>query len=334
MERFKSIARISSEIEAGALEAVLIERKIPHVIRSFHDSAYDGLFQVQQGWGRIEGPASREAEIIQILESIQNQTLPDDEEIDQPDEFDWRHWVERWERMQDRYLVMRRERFEMMIRLIEGSQGSINRILDLGCGPGSLMVPLLEAFPATHLVGIDLDPTILQLARKRLAQYGNRARIVQADLRDPCWLDRVPGPFNAIVSATSLHWFNPKQLELLYLQLPDALAPGGIFLNADHVISECGPLQETWEKRREEMLAPYRLPDVDDWCSFWDAYLDELGGDAREIRARALGAWESSDKGLPLAWHLDQLNNAAFNIVDCFWRRDCDAIYGAIAPIE
>jgi hypothetical protein len=68
---------------------------------------------------------------------------------------------------------------------------------------------------------------------------------------------------------------------------------------------------------------------VDDWDSFWTAYTAALGLDAAEADARVLGGWDGGvEEGLPLAWHLDALREAGFGAVDCFWRCDCDAIYG------
>lgn len=36
---------LRSAIEAQVLESMLMDSGIPHVIKTYHDSAYDGLFQ-------------------------------------------------------------------------------------------------------------------------------------------------------------------------------------------------------------------------------------------------------------------------------------------------
>jgi len=43
----------NNEAEAYAIKSVLMEYGIYAEIRSFHDTAYDGLFQTQYGWGVI-----------------------------------------------------------------------------------------------------------------------------------------------------------------------------------------------------------------------------------------------------------------------------------------
>jgi hypothetical protein len=66
---FVKIANIENLIEAQVLESALKEQEIPHRIRSFHDTAYDGLFQFQKGWGEIYAPEEWKEEILEIIES-------------------------------------------------------------------------------------------------------------------------------------------------------------------------------------------------------------------------------------------------------------------------
>ena len=59
-----------NEFEAKLLSEILTEKKIPHIIRSYHDSAYDGLWQVQSSWGHIEAPGEFGEEIIKIYNDM------------------------------------------------------------------------------------------------------------------------------------------------------------------------------------------------------------------------------------------------------------------------
>jgi hypothetical protein len=73
MARFKKIVVLDNQVEAKLMEATLNERGIPHVIRSYYDSAYDGLYQAQKGWGHVEAPAEYEDEIKAIRKDISAQ---------------------------------------------------------------------------------------------------------------------------------------------------------------------------------------------------------------------------------------------------------------------
>ena len=252
-------------------------------------------------------------------------------DIRPPPDLDWQHWVDSWDRMQERYLVERNQRFETMVRLIRETQDSLEAVLDLGCGTGSLMSSVLEAFPEARVSGIDFDPAILWLAEARLARFGDRSRVLLADMRRASWTRDVPSGLDAVVSATALHWLAEPQLASLYPQVAALMRPGAIFLNADHVGSDCPGIQRVWERGRDFALSRQGGARSDHWDDFWGAYSRALGLDLDPIRRRVAGDWEDGvEEGLPLAWHFDRLRESGFGSVDCFWRTDCDAIYGGV----
>jgi hypothetical protein len=49
---------------------VLEERGIPYALRSYHDTAYDGLFQAQKGWGVVTAPEEWREEILEIIDDL------------------------------------------------------------------------------------------------------------------------------------------------------------------------------------------------------------------------------------------------------------------------
>jgi len=63
----KKILTISSQIEALRIKDILDSYEIPHIIRSFFDSAFDGLYQNQSGWGVLEADEADEKRILDIL---------------------------------------------------------------------------------------------------------------------------------------------------------------------------------------------------------------------------------------------------------------------------
>ena len=63
----KKIISLSSEIEAIRIKEILDSNEIPYLVRSFHDLAYDGLFQNQYGWGVLEANESDEKRILDLV---------------------------------------------------------------------------------------------------------------------------------------------------------------------------------------------------------------------------------------------------------------------------
>jgi hypothetical protein len=73
MDKYIKIAVFENATEAQLMESILKEQQLPHRIRSFHDTAYDGLFQVQKGWGELFAPPELETEILSILNDVRSQ---------------------------------------------------------------------------------------------------------------------------------------------------------------------------------------------------------------------------------------------------------------------
>jgi SAM-dependent methyltransferase len=259
--------------------------------------------------------------------------MPDcDQDIRLPDGVDWRRWVERWDRMQERYLLRRRERFDVLAGAVRAARGRAGRVVDLGCGTGTLSEWMVTRAGAEEVLGIDLDERLLALARERLRPHGRRIRLFQRDLRDPAWRDCLPGPADAVVSATTLHWLSADQLARLYADVRDVLAGGGIFLNADHVSCEIAGVQAARDAARNERIAAAGREGVEGWDAFWAAYNARLGLDGEAFNGRVFGAWEGVEEGMPLSWHFAQLQAAGFVGCECFWRYGTDAVYGAVRP--
>jgi len=102
-------------------------------------------------------------------------------------------------------------------------------ILDLGCGTGRLMVPLLRA--GHVVVGVDRAPAMLARAAARLRRLAppvrRRALLLRGDLRD---LPIAP-PFRFAIAAfhTIQHLATDRELTRFFAGVARVLAPGGWF---------------------------------------------------------------------------------------------------------
>jgi len=70
MADYEKIATLDNEFEAQLLASILEEREIPHRLRSYHDTAFDGLFQTQKGWGVVQAPDAYADEVREIIADI------------------------------------------------------------------------------------------------------------------------------------------------------------------------------------------------------------------------------------------------------------------------
>jgi len=73
MESYSKILVLENEMEAQRLDSILEQENIPHVVRSYQDSVYDGIFQSQRGWGHLEAPGKYAEQIREIFERMKNE---------------------------------------------------------------------------------------------------------------------------------------------------------------------------------------------------------------------------------------------------------------------
>ncbi|WP_027133890.1 class I SAM-dependent methyltransferase [Geminicoccus roseus] len=98
--------------------------------------------------------------------------------------------------------------------------GEPARVLDLGCGTGSLASALAEAAPGAMVTGVDLSEAYLAHARSRSADP--RLRFEQGDATALTYPD---GSFDAVLSLLVLN-FVPKA-ELAVREMARVVRPGG-----------------------------------------------------------------------------------------------------------
>ncbi|MER0245952.1 class I SAM-dependent methyltransferase [Streptomyces sp. HSW2009] len=246
---------------------------------------------------------------------------------------DWRAWQASWDRQQEWYMPDREERFRVMLDMVEATVGDAPRVLDLACGTGTISDRLLTRFPGATSTGVDLDPALLTIARGHFANEP-RAEFVTADLRDPDWAGKLPhASYDAVLTATALHWLNSDALATLYGQVAGVLRDGGVFMNADHMPDPSTPrinaAERTFRKARQERE---RSAGVQDWVDWWQAVAaDEvLGGPAAErFKIFNNPSTDNNDhdgNDEPLAWHVTTLRAAGFAEVRPVWCSATDSL--------
>ncbi|ARQ68595.1 class I SAM-dependent methyltransferase [Streptomyces marincola] len=251
---------------------------------------------------------------------------------------DWQSWQESWDRQQEWYLPDREERFRVMLDMVEAVAGDRPRVLDLACGTGSITARLLKRCPGAVSTGVDLDPVLLTIARGTFAG-DDRVAFVRADLSAPDWRDALPyDSYDAVVTATALHWLREEPLRALYGHLAELVRPGGAFLNADHMPDESTPRINAAERAlRVARQERARTAGARDWVDWWDAVAatPELAGQAAERFALfgrpTKGSNDHGDHTAPDArWHAEALRAAGFAEARTAWSSLTDALVIAL----
>ncbi len=66
----KTIYTLEDQVDAAVIKAALEEAGIKHVIRTFVDSAYDGIFIPQRGWGDVQVDETDEVKAKEIITAV------------------------------------------------------------------------------------------------------------------------------------------------------------------------------------------------------------------------------------------------------------------------
>lgn len=119
--------------------------------------------------------------------------------------------------------VMREEYFKR--RLIDHARVAPgHRVLDLGCGTGTLTIMLKQAHPEATIIGLDGDPKVLEIGRAKARQAG-----VDITL-DEGMANQLPYPdqsFDRVLSSLVLHHLTADNKRRTLQEVVRVLRPGG-----------------------------------------------------------------------------------------------------------
>ncbi|MCL2343627.1 MAG: class I SAM-dependent methyltransferase [Firmicutes bacterium] len=134
------------------------------------------------------------------------------------------------------------DQINAMLHILRHSGKPIKSFVDLGAGDGILSQLILEQFSGAYGVAVDFSEPMIEAAHKKLADYSDRIKIVEADISSSEWQQAVfMGDFektDAIVSGYCIHHLSHGRKYELYQEIYDRLENGGLFINIEHVASK------------------------------------------------------------------------------------------------
>jgi ubiquinone/menaquinone biosynthesis C-methylase UbiE len=151
-------------------------------------------------------------------------------------------------------LRTKRLRQSVVPRLIElGGRTEGLDVLDVGCGPGECVALELDAFGASSVTAIDLDPTMVTRAHRRLTGYDDRASVATGDVTRLRYPD---GQFDAVFNFAVLH--HVPDWRVAIREITRVLSPGGRFFSQDHDVA-----YHDWLSRHLFRHPPLRLTNAE-----------------------------------------------------------------------
>lgn len=102
--------------------------------------------------------------------------------------------------------------------------GGTEKILDFGCGTGTLTLMIKGAAPGCTVYGIDIDPQMLAIAEEKAPRNGMEVRFVRYE---GTILPFADGSFDKVVSSLVIHHLSGTEKPRLFGELYRVLKQGG-----------------------------------------------------------------------------------------------------------
>jgi hypothetical protein len=72
MDQWVKVGTVENRFEGDRISQALQEAGIPFLIKSFLDTAYDGLYIPQKGWGVVMVPEKNKEEAKRLISEVKN----------------------------------------------------------------------------------------------------------------------------------------------------------------------------------------------------------------------------------------------------------------------
>jgi len=137
------------------------------------------------------------------------------------------------------------------------------RVLEVGCGSGVNLRHVAEASPHVTGAGIDVDPAVVDLARRDLRDWGlgERFSVHEADVRH--LPDDLAGPWDLVLLMQNVYYFDGADRTDLLRDLR-GLVPGGAVLIATAVRGTGDPAAAHLDVVLRSTIGNTPLPTVDE----------------------------------------------------------------------
>ena len=105
-----------------------------------------------------------------------------------------------------------------------------DRVLDLGCGIGNILIALAERMAFIHpAVGVDVSPTLIELGKREIRRAGLAGKI-ELRAAPAIRLPFEPERFDVVVSSHVIKHLDDGALATTFREVYRVLRPGGRFL--------------------------------------------------------------------------------------------------------
>lgn len=138
------------------------------------------------------------------------------------------HWLTRYYDTGVHWLMRETEFKRRLVAQLNLQPGQ--QILDVGSGTGTLLAMMAADCPDAHFVGVDGDPEVLAIARKKTEAFGTKIGLREALATSLPFAD---GVFDRVVTSLVFHHLTREEKTAAFAEAFRVLKPGGELFFAD-----------------------------------------------------------------------------------------------------
>ena len=179
------------------------------------------------------------------------------------------------------------------------------KVIDLGCGTGTISKKVKERFLNAEITCVDLAESMLKMSKEKLKNFEGIS-YKQGDFNEFEFEEN----YHVVISSLALHHLETDEdKKKFYKKIYKALDENGVFYNADVIIGENSYNQELFMEKWKEFMAK------------------NVGID--EIENKWIPKYLEEDKPTKINSHKYMLENIGFSDFDVLWKYYNFAVFGA-----
>lgn len=192
---------------------------------------------------------------------------------------------------------------EALVSSIPFDHGKKIKVIDLGCGTGTISKKIKEKYLCANITCLDFAENMVEISKIKLKKFSDIKYII-ADFNNYHFEDT----YDLIVSSLSLHHLVTDNDKIaFYKKIYETLNPDGIFINADVILASNSSLQKNY---------------LEQWKSFMQKNVS-----IEEINNKWIPKYKEEDRLAKLINQLIWLKDIGFKDVDVIWKYYNFAVY-------
>ncbi|GAA0171510.1 methyltransferase [Lithospermum erythrorhizon] len=140
-------------------------------------------------------------------------------------------------------------------------------VLEVGCGPGNTIYPLLDAFPNMYVHACDFSPQAISLVKGHPNFNASQMNVFVCDVAtDDLSISISPSSVDVITLIFTLSAFSPNKMSLVLQNLRKVLKPNGFVLFRDYAIGDSAQVKL---QKKNQLISENFFFRGDGTCSFF-----------------------------------------------------------------